>query len=276
MRNEVLFSILLSWVFCSQLCSAGDTLSASQMITENSSSNFVSTNHTFELGFFNLSDRSENRYLGIWYHRLEPQTVVWIANRDEPVLDSSGVFRISENGNLVVEGKSWSSQLETSSSTNRTVRILDTGNLVLMDGDGNFLWQSFLNPTDTFLPGMKMDANLTLTSWRHATDPARGAFTFKLDHTQSYKVEKQSKLYWVFDGLVDTEANSPMILQLLANNSSHKNAFAPPNLSHSRLVMNYSGEIQFLKWNETKWDNLWMGPLDKCDRHNYCGSGRLR
>ncbi|XP_029130987.1 G-type lectin S-receptor-like serine/threonine-protein kinase At4g03230 isoform X2 [Cajanus cajan] len=282
--DEVLFFVLLFW---SQLCSARDTLNAGQTITQHSAAlNLVSSKLTFELGFFSLSVKT---YLGIWYHGLEPLTVVWVANRDNPVEDSSGVFRISEDGNLVVESAAgsyhWSSQLELSSSTNRTVVLLDSGNLVLMDDDSNMLWQSFRNPTDTFLPGMKMDANLTLSSWRDAADPARGDFTFKLDGTQNMVVEKESKLYWAFDRLdVDTEAISLLIFNLLEKatgvtisyNISKKTVFESPpyNYSNSRLLMNSSGEIQFLKWNqeELQWDKRWSGPSDKCDIHDYCGS----
>ncbi|KAL2331778.1 hypothetical protein Fmac_019359 [Flemingia macrophylla] len=289
--DEVLFFILLSWVLCSQQCSAGDTLNPGQKITQDSTAttNLVSSEHKFELGFFNLSDRSESRYLGIWYHRLGPKPVVWVANRDSPVLGSNGVFRISEDGNLVVEGAlgtQWSSQLEPSSYTNRTVTLLDTGNLVLMDGDGNLLWQSFLNPTDTFLPGMKMDAHLTLTSWKDDVDPARGDFTFKLAPTQNWVVEKQSQLYWAFDRLdVEEEAISHVIFNLLEKNMvvvpisyniSTKTVFEsqPYNYSNSRLLMNFSGELQFLKWEEedSEWDKRWSGPADKCDIHDYCGS----
>jgi len=53
--------------------------------------------------------------------RAEPQTVVWVANRDDPDADSCGVFRIADDGNVVLEYASktqWSSQLEPSISTN--------------------------------------------------------------------------------------------------------------------------------------------------------------
>ncbi|KAL2331779.1 hypothetical protein Fmac_019360 [Flemingia macrophylla] len=276
MRSEVLCSFLLSWALYSRLCSAGDTLNATQKITnEEGNSSLISTSNTFELGFFTLNAKS---YLGIWYYGLDLKTVVWVANRDNPVLDSSGVFRISERGNLVVEstsGTHWSSPPESSSSAHRTVMLQASGNLVLRDGDGNFLWQSFLHPTDTFLPGMKMDHNLTLTSWKADADPAPGDFTFKLAGTQNLVVENQSQLYWATDG---PDLRVATLLNVTsANSSSHfrrKNIFAVQNHSNSRLVMNYSGEIQFLKLDEEDkvWDMRWWMPADKCDIHNYCGS----
>jgi hypothetical protein len=98
---------------------------------------------------------------------MDQQTVVWVANRDNPVLNgSTGTFGIAEDGNLKVWDTTgnvyWSTGVENSSSTNRTVKLMDSGNLVLRDDDDQLatsLWESFQNPTDTFLPGMKMDEN---------------------------------------------------------------------------------------------------------------------
>ncbi|AES90099.1 hypothetical protein MTR_4g084230 [Medicago truncatula] len=39
---------------------------------------------------------------GIWYYKLKPQTIVWLVKRDMSLLDSSGTFHISEDGNLVI------------------------------------------------------------------------------------------------------------------------------------------------------------------------------
>ncbi|RZB76751.1 G-type lectin S-receptor-like serine/threonine-protein kinase isoform B [Glycine soja] len=295
--DEVLFSFsLFSLVLYFQLCSTGDTLKAGQKITTNPLENLVSSNRTFELGFFPLSGSSSvvKRYLGIWYHGLEPQTVVWVANRDKPVLDSSGVFRIAEDGNLVIEGASsesyWSSKIEAYSSTNRTVKLLESGNLVLMDdnlGRSNYTWQSFQHPTDTFLPGMKMDASVALTSWRNSTDPAPGNFTFTMapeDERGSFAVQKLSQIYWDLDEL-DRDVNSQVVSNLLGNtttrgtrshNFSNKTVYTskPYNYKKSRLLMNSSGELQFLKWDEDEgqWEKRWWGPADECDIHDYCGS----
>ncbi|XP_057455419.1 G-type lectin S-receptor-like serine/threonine-protein kinase At4g03230 [Lotus japonicus] len=291
MRNVVLFS-LLCWLLCSQLCSGGgDTLNLGKMITQDSENNLVSEGNEFELGFFSLPIGSEKKYLGIWYHNLEPQTVVWVANRDNPVKGSNGVFQIAEDGNLVVEDASeqvWSSALEGSSSKNRTLKLLDSGNLVLMDDDSGmrrYLWQSFQHPTHTFLPGMKMDANLTLTSWRNDNDPGSGSFTFKLLQKGSCIVNNQSQLYWVLrtdSDRLSSQEISPLVLTLLglgvnatstSGNSSSRfqEVF---DFHKSRLIMNHTGQVQFLKWEneDTEWFLLWSGPGDKCDTHNYCGS----
>ncbi|KAJ1394461.1 putative serine/threonine-protein kinase [Sesbania bispinosa] len=292
MRTGVLFS-LLCWLLCSQLCSAGDTLKSGKNITQYSE-NLVSAGNKFELGFFSLpigsDSTSAKKYLGIWYHNLEPQTVVWVANRDRPVEGSSGVFQIAEDGNVVVADASqnyWSSGLEESSSRNRTVKLLDSGNLVLMDDDHSgmsYLWQSFLHPTDTFLPGMKMDANATLTSWKNDNDPGTGSFTFRLARKRwQYRVYNNSQLYLELDG-INSEAMSPLVIGLLANTTlntsiSYKSSgkrinfqSQPYNYEKSRLLMNSTGEIQFLKWADIQWDMLWRMPEDECNIHNYCGN----
>jgi len=69
-----------------------------------------------------------------------------------------------------------------SRSTNRNLTLMDSGNLVLRDEQYVMtLWESFQNPADTFLPGMKMDEELTLSSWIGDGDPGTGNFTFKQD-----------------------------------------------------------------------------------------------
>ncbi|KAJ0429531.1 putative non-specific serine/threonine protein kinase [Helianthus annuus] len=55
----------------------------------------------FQMGFFSLENESERRYVGIWY-AMDPKTVVWVANRDNPLSDSSGVLTIGEDGELKV------------------------------------------------------------------------------------------------------------------------------------------------------------------------------
>ncbi|WVY99460.1 hypothetical protein V8G54_025530 [Vigna mungo] len=273
-------------------CPSPFFFSANQSITlHHSNGNLVSSNATFELGFFSPGEKSGGKYLGIWYHALEPQTVVWVANRDHPVPDSTGVFRIAEDGHLVVEyafKRRWSSDLEASSSSNRTQQLLDSGNLVLKEDDSEttYLWESFQHPTDTFLPGMKMDATLSLTCWRDSSNPAPGNFTFKLTEkaeTRSFVVQYQSQIHWALDEL-DTEASSQVVFNLLNNdiwstktyNYSNKTVFVsqPYMYNKSRLLMNSSGEIVFLEWDEedSNWTKLWSGPENKCDIPDYCGS----
>ncbi|KAM0068399.1 putative non-specific serine/threonine protein kinase [Helianthus debilis subsp. tardiflorus] len=55
----------------------------------------------FELGFFSPGN-SKNRYLGIWYKKISTGTVVWVANRETPITDNSGMFKVSNNGTLVI------------------------------------------------------------------------------------------------------------------------------------------------------------------------------
>jgi hypothetical protein len=113
-----------------------------------------------------------------------------VANRDRPLLDDGAVLAVdTDDGNLKILDENgdpfWSTALQsTSKPGNRLAKLLDSGNLVLCDSNTlltTILWQSFQHPTDTFLPGMKMNGDLKLTSWKSQVDPKEGNFTFQLD-----------------------------------------------------------------------------------------------
>ena len=129
---------------------------------------------------------STNRYLGIWYNNISAFTVVWVANRQKPLNESSGVLTISEEGNLVVlNGQKeilWSSNVNNSVA-NSSAQLLDLGNLFLKENTtGTILWESFNNPSHTLLPEMKLSTNertgekVKLTSWKSPYDPSIGSF----------------------------------------------------------------------------------------------------
>jgi hypothetical protein len=155
---------------------------------------------------------SINSFIFLFFSEKDQQTVLWVANRDNLVPNgSTGVsFEIAEDGNLKVWDNTtghlyWNTSIEISSSANRTVKLMDSGNLVLSDdGDDQLapsLWKSFRNPTDTFLPGMNMNKSLTLTSWTSDVDPGSGEFTFKQYKDESgghYVISKRPGLhdYW--------------------------------------------------------------------------------
>jgi hypothetical protein len=128
-------------------CYARDTLKQGDWINDNGTT-LLSSGGTFELGFFNATgSASPKRFVGIWYKQ-DQQIVVWVANRDNPVVDAAGTFGIADDGNFRVSdttGK-WYWFTDESFSTNRTtLKLMDSGNLVLSDDDDQLatgLWGS--------------------------------------------------------------------------------------------------------------------------------------
>ncbi|KAH8479700.1 hypothetical protein H0E87_031469, partial [Populus deltoides] len=158
------------------LCRAEtNTLTKGQSIKDGET--LISVDENFELGFFSPGN-STSRYVGV---------------RDKPISGTDGVLRIGEDGNLLVvngNGSSvWSSNAPFVSSN--TALMLDTtGNLILSSNDSigdtdKAYWQSFNNPTDTYLPDMKVligSAEIhACTSWKSTSDPSPGNFTMGVD-----------------------------------------------------------------------------------------------
>ncbi|KAJ0718655.1 putative non-specific serine/threonine protein kinase [Helianthus annuus] len=98
-------------------CRSSDTIAVHQNISDGQT--IVSGNAKFELGFFSPGT-SKNRYLGIWFKNTSSQTVAWVANRETPLIDTSGTVKLDSQGNLTLVNGSgkviWSSNSSASAT----------------------------------------------------------------------------------------------------------------------------------------------------------------
>ncbi|XP_030928460.1 G-type lectin S-receptor-like serine/threonine-protein kinase At4g03230 [Quercus lobata] len=299
LQSSIFFFFLYIFLFCSSdvYCSARDILKHGEWIIDNGST-LISAGEKFELGFFTPSKSSSSkRFVGLWYYKWgRQQAVVWVANREKPLNGSTGMFGIAEDGNLVVldnssSGKEYfSAGLSKSSSPNRIVKLMDSGNLVVSDEDQSAmsLWESFKNPTDTFLSGMKMDEKFKLLSWNDWDDPGPGQFIFKKDELEgedSYVITKKAVEYWkgrIKGKFMSSDKIMPNTVANLLLNFSASGRYAynnrtkksvSPNSSNVRLVMHHSGKLNYLVWdiNNQSWSSSWSEPKDQCSIYNACG-----
>ncbi|CAI0375547.1 unnamed protein product [Linum tenue] len=126
--------VACAFILCFSItcCNAKDTINPGQPLRDGDTTLVSAGRGRFELGFFS-SVNSRNRYLGIWYTNITPQTVVWVANRETPIQDTLGVVNLTSQGNLTLfDGNQtlvWSSN--SSSPQSPVVQLLDSGNLVL-------------------------------------------------------------------------------------------------------------------------------------------------
>ncbi|XP_059449197.1 G-type lectin S-receptor-like serine/threonine-protein kinase At4g03230 [Corylus avellana] len=282
----LLSSILLLYILllCScrvDYCYASlvrDTLKQGDWITDNGATGLVSSGGRFELGFFTpIRSSSPKRFVGIWYHKWDKQTVVWVANRNKPVLNgSTGTFGIAEDGSLKVSDTTGKEEYwyRYYGTPNVTVKLMDSGNLVLSyvhNQSVTSLWESFKSTrTDTFLPGMDMDGIRSLTSWTSDGDPGRGKYRFNKKEG-TYVISKAPGIeYWRRSWITDSsEAMPDDILYLLSNVSNSG------NYRYERLVMNYTGELQYHRSSGVDQGNLslnWSMPEhNNCSISNFCG-----
>ncbi|KAF3451611.1 hypothetical protein FNV43_RR07706 [Rhamnella rubrinervis] len=184
-------SYTLVQFFVLRFCSSLDTISKTQLFRDGDV--LISTGEKFALGFFSPG-KSNYRYVGIWCHKVPENSVVWVANRDNPINDTSGFLSIDTHGNLVMLHEDndqtvrlWSTNASTSSTNNSVARLLDSGNLVLFQKQSKkLLWQSFDDPTNTMISYMKLGIDRRtwlkrfLTSWKSEDDPGTGNYTYNI------------------------------------------------------------------------------------------------
>ncbi|XP_042520162.1 putative G-type lectin S-receptor-like serine/threonine-protein kinase At1g61610 isoform X3 [Macadamia integrifolia] len=278
------------------LCSnaSENNITRGQLVTDGQT--IISVGKKFELGFFSPGN-STNRYVGIWYYKFPVQTVVWVANRENPILDRGGVLNITDDGKLVVmdgNGKLvWSTNVSLIPS-NTTAVLMDTGNLLLRSDEtfGNsykVLWQSFDDPTDTFLPGMimgyKPEKNI-FTSWKSADDPSKGSYHEGLDSLESPQILIWEGLtrHWrsgqwnlqTFLGVPNMTYRYLSGFKLISDTGRGEKYFTytwPNNSDFLRFWIGWDGRVKQLQWDGKKeWIELRSEPSNECGIYNRCGA----
>ncbi|XP_030941779.1 G-type lectin S-receptor-like serine/threonine-protein kinase At1g11300 [Quercus lobata] len=279
---------------CLNLVLAIDTIRSSQSIKDKDSDYIISNGSTFKLGFFSPVN-STNRYVGIWYNKnsVSPAQWVWVANRQKPLKDASGVLTIFKDGNLVVlDGQKkilWSSEV-TNSVFNSKAQLLDSGNLVLQDTTGTIIWESFQFPTNTMLPNMKISSNartgkkVQCTSWKSPSDPSIGSFLggAQPQHPPQALVWKDGSPFWrsgpwsgrTFSGMQE-------MYHVFQNGFSFVEdqdgtfvlSFFYVNMYLSHIVLTTQGDMELRYWDNEKedWKVLWKALKSECHFYGKCG-----
>ena len=283
----VVFSIL-------RISISVDTMTVNQIIRDGDT--ITSPGGSFELGFFS-PDNSKNRYLGIWFKKVATGTVVWVANRQIPLIHSSGVLKLTDQGTLVIldanDTTIWSSN-SSQSAKNPNAQLLDSGNLVVKNENDSdpekFLWQSFDYPCDTLIPGMKFGRNRVtgldryLSSWKTSNDPSVGNFTYRLDPAGSPQllVRNGSAVTFRsgpwnglrFSGFPQLRPNSVYSYAFIFNDEEMYYTFELVNRSViTRLELSPEGFVQRFTWIDRigNWKLYSSAQTDDCDSYALCG-----
>ncbi|KAF2586111.1 hypothetical protein F2Q70_00036465, partial [Brassica cretica] len=222
-------------------------------------------------------------------------------NRERPLSDHNGTLKLADDGNLVVvDGENntvWSTNVPP--KLNNTVAVLlETGDLVLSsdsDRDTRF-WESFNNPTDTFLPGMRVRVNPTsgenraFTPWMSETDPSPGRYSLGIDPIGPPEIviwEGETRKWrsgpWdsvIFTGIPDMSRVTNYIYGFKLSSPPERDGsvyftYVPSDSSDLlRFQITLDGVIEQFRWNKDakSWTLLLLKPSTECEKYNRCGN----
>ncbi|KAG4160950.1 hypothetical protein ERO13_D01G026020v2 [Gossypium hirsutum] len=296
MGKTISCSVLLALISCFYLlfATALDIITPSKSIKDPDV--IISQNGVFRLGFFSLAN-STNRYVGILYNQIPVQTVVWVANRNRPLKDSSGILNISDDGNLVVSnGKAevlWSSHVNNTAPNATTAQLLDSGNLVLSNGEdgASSLWESFEDPSNAFIETMKISTDVKtgrkveLKSWKSIDDPSDGNFSFGIEpfNIRELVIRNNNQLYFrsgpwngnIFIGLLYMYTDNLDGFEVFTDKSPYYMTYESSN--ESMLIyyeLDSQGKFVEREWDAGKgdWSKNYPTIQTDCDVYGKCGA----
>ncbi|XP_029130278.1 G-type lectin S-receptor-like serine/threonine-protein kinase At1g11300 [Cajanus cajan] len=288
-NDAKLFFVL--FILCCYVLKVGiamDSITSSQSMKDPDI--LSSKDGNFTLGFF-TPQNSTNRYVGIWWK--SESTGIRVANRNQPLKDSSGVVTISEDGNLVVlNGQKqviWSTNV-SNSSTNTSSEFSDSGKLVLMETTmGKILWDSFQQPSNALLPGLKLSSNRTgtkveLTSWKSPSNPSVGSFSSsivqRINIVEMF-IWNETRPYWrsgpwnggFFVGI--PTVSTSYLSRFLGGDDGEGNIDIYYKVGSEFVIfmLNSQGLYEEKMWDDEKkeMEVIWTSRGSDCDVYGICG-----
>ncbi|XP_057454657.1 G-type lectin S-receptor-like serine/threonine-protein kinase SD2-2 [Lotus japonicus] len=298
MSEPTMSLFLFFFFFFFTLIASSSQTKSTTLLTGNTT--IHSDNQTFELGFFNFDNNQPRWYLAIRFTSLPAPNIIWVANRRKPATTLSGAtLQLTETGQLILTHSPSPSPTSTLWQTNNIqgqgqgvkLKLLENGNLVLLSTNGAVSWQSFDEPTDTWLPGMNLTRFKTLTSWRTLADPSPGLYSLRLrppDYGEFEMVFNGSVSYWSTGNWTNgsflnvPEMTVPYIYRFNFEDpfsptasfgfseNALDNGLRPPTMFR---VEPY-GQVRQYTWfaQAGSWNMFWSRPEEVCQVRGLCGS----
>ncbi|ONI33511.1 hypothetical protein PRUPE_1G429700 [Prunus persica] len=277
--------------------STSDSLSLSRgssLSVEKPEDVLVSADGVFTAGFHQVGNNSF--CFAIWFtepsssDHYQNRTIVWMANRDQPVNGKRSKLSLLKTGNLILTDAGQSNVWATTTTSLSPVHLTlqNSGNLVLQKSDHFVLWQSFEFPTDTLLPHQPLTRNTILVSMRSQSNFSSGFYKLFFDNDNLlrllYDGLQTSSVYWFEPWLAGQDAgrstdNSSRIavLDSLGNfTSSDKYTLMAADYgakSQRRLTVDSDGNVRLYSWKKPggKWVVSGQVISDPCKIHGVCG-----
>ncbi|XP_062168273.1 G-type lectin S-receptor-like serine/threonine-protein kinase LECRK1 [Alnus glutinosa] len=166
--------LLLSAIFAQQ----GQSLvKRGSFLTPTTNSSWPSPSGLYAFGFYK---QGNGFAVGIFLAGHQQETVVvWTADRDKPPVPADFRLNFTSDGKLVLQSAQGAETRLASTFPEgaiTSVSMLDTGNFVVLDSYNQTIWQSFENPTDTFLPTQNLSHGHSLYSSISDTNKSTGKF----------------------------------------------------------------------------------------------------
>ncbi|ONM37297.1 G-type lectin S-receptor-like serine/threonine-protein kinase CES101 [Zea mays] len=229
----------------------------------------------FVLGFFSPG-ASSKRYVGIWHNDVSERRVVWVANRNDPLQDTSGILKFDNSSNLIVlDGRGNSFTVAYGRGVQDVeAAMLDNGNFILrsITNQAKIIWQSFDSPTDTWFPGINITLGAKLlTSWKSYDDPAVGDYSFGPGITNASQliiwwkgIQFWTSLRWNGDtnSLIPELTSLGIIPVLFQCDNLTCTYTANPRDTMTKIVLDPNGSLNIAQFSPVteSWTLLWRQP----------------
>ncbi|KAK0604038.1 hypothetical protein LWI29_011425 [Acer saccharum] len=248
----------------------------------------MSKSGLYAFGFY---QRGNGYSVGVFLTGIPEKTVVWTANRDRPPVSGNATLLFTPaEGRLVLQTpQGQDTYIADISQTVSYASMLDTGNFVLCNSDGDIMWQSFAHPTDTLLPTQRLAEGMQLISSASKTDQSTGTFglCMKPDgNLVQYPKDATTIEYAYWASYWTTELGDKVSLILGEDGNLYLvNATGLNVRNITGQVYATRGSIYLLRidWDgllrlyshnlspSSRWLVLWNSTSDRCDPKGLCG-----
>jgi len=277
-------------LFMVVLCQSDDRLTPAKPLLP--SEVLISDGGVFALGFFSLKNSSSS-YVGIWYNNIPERSVVWVANRDNPITTPSVKLAITSNSGLVLSDSQghtlWTSN--TNGGAEASAVLLNSGNFVLRSPNGTEIWRSFDHPTDTILPTMRVLMSYKAQSvtrffaWKDPGDPSTGDVSCSVDPASNFQmfIWKGTSPYFRFSLFTDNAVSGGsyqsngisivMYQEMINTGDELYYTYTVSGSPYVRISFEYTGKAGLLIWNSTtsSWAVISERPDADCELYASCG-----